>query len=228
MSKVVRLRELYKLNDEAEAHWKEPSIYYEPGKTATKGVGWSIIYGFRGADYMQVPSYFRKQSAPITLDLCAGAGGMSTGLIQAGFDVRYLVEKDPTIATTLAWNHENGKVFPMSVKTFLERCKTDGFKGYPAKNTVEHTHMSSPCQGFSKANRTGGKNDETNNQVSLQIVDVIKYHTPQTGTFENVVGILDTDNVIYLKKIIFGLLSINYHARVAGKCHMPYLSSDCK
>lgn len=82
------------------------------------------------------------------LELFAGAGGMSTGFINAGFDVRWMVEKDPQAAATLKLNHQKGnaRVFEESVENFLKKAQA-GKRCYPRPDQVHHIHASSPCQG---------------------------------------------------------------------------------
>ena len=43
-----------------------------------------------------------------------------------------------------------------------------------------------PCQGFSKANRFGGKDDKKNNDLSLELLEAMKTLHPVVSTFENV------------------------------------------
>jgi DNA-methyltransferase (dcm) len=84
---------------------------------------------------------------PIAIDLFAGAGGMSLGLEQAGFDVACAVEYDPVHAAVHAFN------FPAC--TTLARSVTDltgkdiralsGIGGAP----VHLVAGGPPCQGFS-------------------------------------------------------------------------------
>ena len=53
---------------------------------------------------------------PVAVDLFAGAGGMSLGFEQAGFDVRAAVEIDPIHCCVHHFNFPNCAVIPRSVK----------------------------------------------------------------------------------------------------------------
>lgn len=106
------------------------------------------------------PKYRRKSfhmladyERPTALDLFAGAGGMSTGFTNAGFDVRWLVEKDPQAAATLKLNHRQGRIFEERVENFLAKARA-GRKLYPTPNEVHHVHASSPCQGTQYLSRS--------------------------------------------------------------------------
>jgi hypothetical protein len=108
------------------------------------------------------------QCKPTALDLFAGVGGMSMGLKNAGFDVKFAVENNHLTAATLQANNCSsknvGQVFVEDVKVFLKRCH-QGHPCYPSVGDVDHIHASTPCKGFSRANRNGGKDDFRNNQV---------------------------------------------------------------
>ena len=53
---------------------------------------------------------------PIAIDLFAGAGGLSLGLEQAGFDVAVAVEIDPIHSCTHKYNFPHCHVLTQSVK----------------------------------------------------------------------------------------------------------------
>ena len=50
------------------------------------------------------------------IDLFSGAGGMSTGALTCGIDVRYAVESDETAAATFALNHMKTTLFNRDIK----------------------------------------------------------------------------------------------------------------
>ncbi len=101
------------------------------------------------------------------MELYAGAGGMSLGLDRY-FDLRWIVDKDHLALATLKSNQtgSNALIYTEDVKSFLKESFR-GSNGYPSAGEVDHIHASPPCNGFSRANRNGGKNDMINNNVSL-------------------------------------------------------------
>lgn len=126
------------------------------------------------------------QCKPIALDLFAGVGGMSIGLKNAGFDVKFSVENNHLTAATLQANLSNitsSRVYVEDVKVFLKRCR-EGHPCYPSiVGDVDHIHASTPCKGFSRANRNGGSNDLRNNQVCFLFVCLVyKYVSNRTTT----------------------------------------------
>jgi C-5 cytosine-specific DNA methylase len=93
---------------------------------------------------------------PVALELFAGGGGMSLGLKDAGFDVKYVVEKNFVFAHTLERNFDrlnlDYKMYNEDVLDFLDKIRNE-VPEYPRNGDVDHIHASSPCQGFSRANR---------------------------------------------------------------------------
>jgi DNA (cytosine-5)-methyltransferase 1 len=159
-------------------------------------------------------------SSPRTLDLFAGIGGMSTGLAAAGFDVLWQVEKDTMAAASLNHSHPDAKaetrrpVYVEDVNFFLD-CAEKGDSGYPTKDDVDHIHASPPCQGFSTANRSGGKHDESNRSLTSAFVRAVRTFRPLTATMENVPGILLSKNNAAVRGIMRDMLILGYHIRIA-------------
>jgi len=93
---------------------------------------------------------------------------------------------------------------------------------YPCKGDGDHIHASPPCQGFSDANRTGGKNDDKNNELSFQFLKAVKFFRPATASLENVIGFVSNLEVgkskskksAYCKRIVEELLKLGYQVRV--------------
>ena len=82
------------------------------------------------------------------VDLFSGAGGMSTGALLLGIDIRYAVEFSPHAAATFALNHRDTELLARDIRTVrtvefreLDRRKQLVFFGGP------------PCQGFSTSNQ---------------------------------------------------------------------------
>jgi site-specific DNA-cytosine methylase len=89
---------------------------------------------------------------------------------------------------------------------------------YPESGQVNHIHASSPCQGFSRANREkdGGKNGEANNKLVYEFVRAVEILRPDTVSFENVEGILDPRHIGYLQDVVAKMLiELEYNVRVS-------------
>ena len=94
-----------------------------------------------------------------------GASGSLNQHSRCIFDIKYLVEKDEHAGATLLCNHSRDKsrVFVEGVEMFFEKMEKRT-PGYPVPGEIDHIHASPPCQGYSMANRNGGKDDEKNNE----------------------------------------------------------------
>lgn len=147
---------------------------------------------------MVVPSARARLSRPIAVDLFAGAGGMSLGFEQAGYDVVAAVEYDPVHAATHAFNFPDCEVLcrdasKLSAADVLAAAER-GFKRLhprtPWPGRLDAVFGGPPCQGFS----TGGKreHDDERNELLLQFVRFIEELRPPTFCLENVAGLLDS------------------------------------
>lgn len=134
---------------------------------------------------------------PIAVDLFSGAGGMSLGFEQAGFDVVAAVEYDPVHAATHAFNFPDcevlcrdlSKVAADDVVAAAER----GFRRMRPRHVwpgaLDALIGGPPCQGFS----SGGKRqeDDERNDLLLHFVRLVEELRPRAFCLENVVGLLE-------------------------------------
>ena len=144
----------------------------------------------------------------------AGGGGVDRGYQEAGFHCTFSVDSDTASCSTLQANFPKSAVHQRTVKDFLIGCiRNPDSSAYPKVGSIMLLHGSTPCQGFSLANRGGGFNDNVNNQETYQFMDAVEYFSPPFVTFENVEGIKTEDNKVYLQKMISRFLSLGYQAR---------------
>mmetsp|Transcript_38829 Transcript_38829/g.93413 ORF Transcript_38829/g.93413 Transcript_38829/m.93413 type:complete len:682 (-) Transcript_38829:36-2081(-) len=151
---------------------------------------------------------------PATLDMYAGAGGMSLGL-EKYFNVKWVVDNNHLAAATLRANKPNSdaQIYTEDAKVFLKKS-VQGNPCYPAPGEVDHIHASPPCKGVSRANRNGGKDDMQNNKQTLLFFKAIKHFRPKTASFENVPGLVLEDHKWYLQSVVASLLQLSYQVRV--------------
>jgi len=156
------------------------------------------------------------QNSPVALDLFAGGGGMSRGLQQAGWNVKYKVDKDAACCRTLRTNFRKKKVFQMDITQFLRKMKSGTLK-FDAEDVIL-IHGSPPCQGFSGANTSGGNNDWQNKQCTIDFLEVVEHVQPPFVSMENVPGLAmnrrinnaKDANKSYLKHAMGKLISLGY------------------
>ena len=146
---------------------------------------------------VSISSARARLTRPVAVDLFAGAGGMSLGFEQAGFDVVAAVEYDPVHAATHAFNFPQSEVLcrdasKLSAADVLKAAER-GFKrlhpGLPWPGRLDALIGGPPCQGFS----SGGKREQGDerNDLLLHFVRLVEELKPRTFCLENVAGLLE-------------------------------------
>jgi DNA (cytosine-5)-methyltransferase 1 len=149
---------------------------------------------------------------PIAIDLFAGAGGLSLGLEQAGFDVAAAVEIDPIHCAVHEYNFPRTKVICSSV-TDLSGKQLRKIAGL-TKVDVDLLAGGAPCQGFSMMGKRAF--DDPRNQLVQHFVRLVSEIQPKHCLFENVKGLTLGKHVQFLDELIEALKQIGYQVR------MPY------
>lgn len=145
---------------------------------------------------------------------------MSVGFERSEFHVKWAVDNDPCAIGTYALNHdkEQTTVFDEDIRGVLDEIKfasENGLTDSPYFNIKPDIIWASPpCQGFSRANRTGGKNDELNRRRTFDFKDYVDQLRPPVAAMENVTGILDKKHRIYVQKMTAYLLLMKYQVRM--------------
>ena len=132
------------------------------------------------------------------MDLFAGAGGMSLGFEQAGFDVAAAVEYDPIHCSTHAFN------FPGCAAICRSVADIDGAyirrESRIADSNVEVVFGGAPCQGFSMIGKRAF--DDPRNSLVHHFVRLVVDLQPSYFVFENVRGLTIGQHVRFLEEII--------------------------
>jgi DNA (cytosine-5)-methyltransferase 1 len=132
---------------------------------------------------------------PTVIDLFAGAGGLSLGFEQAGFDVLAAVEYDPIHAATHAFNFPATKVVCADASDVttadLLNAADIGWRLHRRRGKwnrqVDVLIGGPPCQGFS----TGGKRqaDDARNKLVFAFARLVGELQPRYFVMENVQGL---------------------------------------
>ena len=134
---------------------------------------------------------------PVAVDLFAGAGGMSLGFEQAGFDVAAAIEIDPIHACVHHFNFPGCAVIPRSVRDLSgdDIRKIAGIEG-----KVHVVFGGAPCQGFSMI----GKRvlDDPRNSLVRDFVRIVSELDADYFVFENVKGLTVGDHRRFLEELI--------------------------
>ena len=132
------------------------------------------------------------------VEICAGAGGQSLGLEDAGFEHSVAVEYDPDACETLRLNRKKWDVREMDVHQF------DGtpFKG------ADLLAGGVPCPPFSIAGKQLGADDERD--LFPQALRLVEEIEPEAVMLENVKGLATARFKDYRKQITDRLEDLGY------------------
>jgi len=143
---------------------------------------------------------------PIGIDLFCGAGGMSLGFEQAGFDIVASVDVDPIHCATHEFNFPNCKSICASVVDLTgKRIRSDASIG---TRDVDVVFGGAPCQGFSMIGKRAI--DDPRNQLVFHFVRLIKEIRPKFFVFENVKGLTLGNHRKLLDEMLDELEGVGY------------------
>lgn len=147
---------------------------------------------------------------PIGIDLFAGAGGMSLGFEQAGFDVVAAVEIDPIHCAVHEFNFPKTKVLCRSVVglTGAEIRLRSGI----GDRTVDVVFGGAPCQGFSMIGRRAF--DDPRNSLVRDFLRIVKELDASYFVFENVKGLTVGKHKAFLEELIAAAGEAGYDVRL--------------
>jgi DNA (cytosine-5)-methyltransferase 1 len=142
-----------------------------------------------------------KKSAsqrPIGIDLFAGAGGLSLGFEQAGFDVVAAVEIDPIHCAIHEFN------FPKTVTICKSVIDLDSVeirsRAGIGNRAIDVVFGGAPCQGFSLIGKRAM--DDPRNDLVHHFVRLVLELRPRYFVFENVKGLTVGPHKKFLEEII--------------------------
>jgi DNA (cytosine-5)-methyltransferase 1 len=142
---------------------------------------------------------------PIGIDLFAGAGGMSLGFEQAGFDVKACVEIDPVHSATHKFN------FPMCTTICESVVKLSGkeiLKRAKINQDVDVLFGGAPCQGFSMIGYR--VLEDPRNSLVFHYLRLVSEIKPKSFVFENVKGLTLGEHKKLLSEFIEEANKIGY------------------
>jgi DNA (cytosine-5)-methyltransferase 1 len=148
---------------------------------------------------------------PTAIDLFAGAGGLTRGLIQAGFRVLGAIEQDPLAVESYRGNFKQVRLWDTDIREVhiteirrvltLKRGELDLLAGCP------------PCEGFSTMRTLNGAvtPSEPMNDLVLQFVRFIRGLLPRMVMIENVPALAKDDRLADVKA---AMNQLGYRIRV--------------
>lgn len=135
---------------------------------------------------------------PIGVDLFAGAGGLSLGFEQAGFDVAAAVEYDPIHCATHEFNFPDCAPICRSVADIDGKYIRDNSR--VGNRTVDVLFGGAPCQGFSMIGKRAL--DDPRNSLVHHFVRLVVELKASYFVFENVRGLTLGKHRKFLDEII--------------------------
>ena len=150
-----------------------------------------------------------ERRRPIAVDLFSGAGGMSLGVEQAGFDVVASLEYDPVHAATHEFNFPKTQVVCADIskvsvsemrKAIRQGARAHGHSGADLLRAVDVVVGGPPCQGFSAI----GKRliDDTRNRLVFHFFRVVSELRPRYFVMENVPGMRTGEQAAILEQLV--------------------------
>ncbi len=142
----------------------------------------------------------------MAIDLFAGAGGLSLGLEQAGFDVAAAVEYDPVHAAIHEYNFPRTKTLCADITRLTpERLLAATDEGVVAhggdgSREVDLICGGPPCQGFSLIGQR--LVDDPRNQLVFHFFRLVSAIQPRYFVMENVPGMMKGGHAGVLRQLI--------------------------
>ncbi|WP_139787256.1 DNA cytosine methyltransferase [Cohnella massiliensis] len=130
------------------------------------------------------------------IDLFCGAGGLSCGFAQAGFDIRVGIDVDAAALLTFERNHSNTK----AVKADVSQLTGAELRKWTGSDTIFGMIGGPPCQGFSVA----GKHDpdDPRNRLPYEYARLLEEVQPCFLLMENVKELLSKKQRVHFDTVL--------------------------
>lgn len=149
-----------------------------------------------------------QSDRPIAIDCFAGCGGLSYGLLKAGFDVRFAFDHTPEAVQTYEAN-----IGRHVLESEVEDIHAPMIRKYLPKNgRCDLIAGGPPCQGFS-VQRRGPKHDDRNDLI-LTFLEIVNDLQPNLFLMENVSALAGPRGEKYLEKFVSQATSMGYITHV--------------
>jgi DNA (cytosine-5)-methyltransferase 1 len=127
----------------------------------------------------------KPSGRPIAVDLFAGAGGLSLGFEQAGYDIAAAVEYDPIHAAVHEYNYPYATTFCRDVSTITGKEIRE--RSNIGDREIHVVAGGPPCQGISMMGKRAI--DDPRNVLLKEFARLVKELQPRYFVMENVAGL---------------------------------------
>jgi DNA (cytosine-5)-methyltransferase 1 len=140
------------------------------------------------------------------IDLFSGAGGLTEGFRQAGFEVPFALDSNLDSCESHQLNHKSTHVehSPITARTPAEIARLSG-------GDVDVVIGGPSCQGFSTARKKRWHDPESDrNRLWRHILDLVEHLSPRAFLIENVPGLVLWKNGNFGEKILQEFRALGY------------------
>lgn len=130
---------------------------------------------------------------------------MSIGAESSGISVKYAVEADPHAAATFTQNHSDTKLIQRDIR----KVSAADFPNILRSNQLI-LFGGPPCQGFSTSNQKNRDFENQNNWLFKDYLRLVRTVQPDWVVFENVKGLIETENGYFLDAVLSGFKKLGY------------------
>ncbi len=142
------------------------------------------------------------------IDLFSGAGGMSLGFDQAGFNNIFSVDIEPRFCETYKTNFPKHNL----IQKDISKLSNEEIKSLIGNQIIDVIIGGPPCQGFSMAGNIGRKFlDDSRNQLFREFARIVEIVQPSYFVMENVARLFTHNKGETKKEIIELFKKMNYN-----------------
>lgn len=147
---------------------------------------------------------------PTAVDLFCGAGGLSEGLRQGGYNVIGAVEIDAQACATYRLNHKRVRLWETDISLLSGTSMMKALK--LRRGDLDLLAACPPCQGFSTMRTRNGArgNRDARNDLIFEVLRLVRSLRPVSVMLENVPGLAASKRYRTFCKV---LVSLGYHVK---------------
>ena len=142
------------------------------------------------------------------IDIFSGAGGMSLGFDQAGFNNIFSVDIEPSFCETYKTNFPKHNL----IQKDISKLSNEEIKSLIGNQIIDVIIGGPPCQGFSMAGNIGRKFiDDSRNQLFREFARIVEIVQPSYFVMENVARLFTHNKGETKKEMIELFKKMNYN-----------------